>query len=179
MEKENSKKRFIESPKDFNREQLFDYIEDLCKRWLAHDGLWFLEVENEFGIETAIELDRRAWEKFSVVEARRIMKLLEIKQGGGLDALALALKFRLYANINEQTIERPDSNTLIFTMNTCRVQEARKRKGLPDFACKPVGIVEYSNFAKAIDERIRTECIFCPPDEHPANAFCCWRFSID
>jgi hypothetical protein len=107
------------------------------------------------------------------------MKLLEIKQGGGLDALALALKFRLYANINEQTIERPDSNTLIFTMNTCRVQEARKRKGLPDFACKPVGIVEYSNFAKAIDERIRTECIFCPPDEHPANAFCCWRFSID
>jgi len=165
-------------PEDLSREQLLEYARDLSKRWLAHDGLWFLAVEEEFGIETALELDRRAWEKFTVLEAKRIMRLLGIEQGGGLDALAVALNFRLYANINEQSIERPDKSSLLFTMKTCRVQEARKRKGLPDFPCKPVGLVEYANFATTIDERIRTECVFCPPDEHPEDAFCRWLFRI-
>ena len=165
-------------PEDLSREQLLEYARDLSKRWLAHDGLWFLAVEDEFGIDTALELDRRAWEKFTVLEAKRIMRLLGIEQGGGLDALEVALNFRLYANINEQSIERPDERSLLFTMKTCRVQEARKRKGLPDFPCKPVGLVEYANFAKTIDERIRTECVFCPPDEHPEDAFCRWMFRI-
>ncbi|MFA5383931.1 MAG: DUF6125 family protein [Eubacteriales bacterium] len=28
---------------------------------------------------------------------------------------------------------------MIFRMNTCRVQAARKRKGMPEFPCKSVG----------------------------------------
>ncbi len=39
-------------------------------------------------------------------------------------------------------------------MNNCRVQYARKQRGLPDFPCKGVGIVEYGLFAKTIDPRI-------------------------
>jgi hypothetical protein len=58
------------------------------------------------------------------------------------------------------------------------VQEARKRKGLPDFPCREIGIVEYSNFAEAIDPRIETECLVCPPDEHSGDTWCVWRFSI-
>lgn len=170
--------RGIRRLEDLSRENLLDYVRDLSKRWLAHDGLWFLVVEKEYGIEVAIELDRRAWERFTVIEAKRIMKFLGIEREGGLDALEVALNFRLYANINEQSIERPDEETLIFSMKTCRVQEARKRKGLPDFPCKQVGLVEYTNFARTIDERIRTECVFCPPDEHPEGVYCCWHFSI-
>lgn len=170
--------RIPQKPEDMSREQLLEYARDLSKRWLAHDGLWFLAVENEYGMETAIELDRRAWEKFTEIEAKRIMRFLGMEKNGGLDALGVALNFRLYANINIQSTERPDDRTLIFTMKTCRVQEARKRKGLPDFPCKPVGLVEYANFAKTIDERIRTECVFCPPDEHPRDAFCRWMFRI-
>ncbi|MCX7704399.1 MAG: DUF6125 family protein [Planctomycetota bacterium] len=168
-----------ESPKDLSREEMLKYVEDLCKRWLAHDGFWFLEVEKEYGLRTAVELDREVWEKFTVVEAQRIMKFLGLEEGCGLDGLSLALKFRLYANINEQTVERPDKNTLVFTMNTCRVQEARKRKGLADFPCKSVGLVEYTKFAETLDKRIKTECLFCPPDEHPEGSFCRWRFFIE
>jgi hypothetical protein len=64
-------------------------------------------------------------------------------------------------------------------MNDCRVQSARKRRGLPDFPCKPVGLVEYGEFATAIDERIRTHCIACPPEEHPEEYFCGWEFRIE
>ena len=30
-----------------------------------------------------------------------------------------------------------------------------------------------------IDSRIKTRCIFCPPDDHPENAFCRWEFSLE
>jgi hypothetical protein len=169
----------IRSIKDLDKDQLLEYVRDLSKRWLAHDGLWFLAAEQKFGIEAAIELDGLAWEKFTVIEAQRIMKFLDIKSGGGLDALEAALNFRLYANINKQSAERPDVKTLVFTMDRCRVQEARKRKNLPDFPCKEVGLLEYSNFAKTIDKRIRTECVFCPPGSHPEDAYCRWSFTME
>ncbi len=164
---------------DLSKEQLVELLKDFGKRWLAHDGLWFQAIERKFGIDNAIELDIEAWEKFTVVEARRIMKFLGLEPGGGLDALEEALKFRLYSLINKQSIQRPDDRTLLFYMNKCRVQDARKRKGLQDFACKPVGLVEYTNFAKTIDERIRTEVIACPPDEHPEEFFCGWKFTLE
>jgi hypothetical protein len=63
-------------------------------------------------------------------------------------------------------------------MNDCRVQAARRRKGLPDFPCKPVGLVEYGNFASSIDPRFLTECIACPPDPHPDQYWCAWKFTL-
>jgi hypothetical protein len=63
-------------------------------------------------------------------------------------------------------------------MDRCRVQYARTQKGLPDFPCKSVGIVEYSEFAKTIDPRIKTTCIACPPDSHPKEFYCSWKFEI-
>ena len=161
------------------KEELIAFLEDAAKNWLAHDGLWFLAVEEQFGMDTAIKLDAKAWEGFSAVEARRIMKRLGIEPGGGLDALEKALQYRLYAYINRQEIIRVDENTLIFRMNECRVQSARKRKGLPDFPCKPVGLVEYSVFARTIDPRIKTRCLACPPDPHPPEFWCSWEFTLE
>ena len=165
--------------KDLSKEELLELLSDAAKNWLAHDGLWFQEVERKFGIETAIELDRQAWEKFTVIEAKRIMKRLNLKPGGGIPALIQALKFRLYAHINVQEILEVSENRCVFRMVNCRVQEARKRKNLPDFPCKPVGIVEYSYFAKTIDPRIKTTCIACPPDPHPSTYWCAWEFKIE
>ncbi|RLB99966.1 MAG: cytosolic protein, partial [Deltaproteobacteria bacterium] len=89
------------------------------------------------------------------------------------------LEFRMYALINKQSAEDIDENCLIFRMNDCRVQAARKRKGLPDYPCKTAGLVEYSRFAETIDSRIRTECLGCPPDEHPDEWFCAWKFTVN
>ena len=161
------------------KEQLIGMLEDAAKNWLAHDGLWFLAAEAELGMETAIKLDARAWESFTVVEAKRIMKRHDIQPGGGLEALAQALRYRLYAYLNVQETIWVDENRLVFQMNDCRVQAARKRKGLPDFPCKPVGLVEYGGFARTIDPRIETRCIACPPDPHPDEYWCAWEFSIN
>lgn len=163
---------------DFSKEETFLWLEDASKLWLAHDGLWFQEVEKKFGLDLAIELDKNAWEKFSPLEAKRIMERLKIEKNSGLEALSRALKARLYTILNEDELILKE-NELIYTMKSCRVQEARRRKNLPLFPCKEVGIIEYSTFARTIDERIKTECIFCPPDEKKAEGFCSWLFKID
>lgn len=169
----------LDSKEDLTREQALELLEDFAKRWLAHDGLWFQAIEQVRGIEEAVERDIEAWRRFTVIEAKRIMAFLDLSEKGGLDALERALKFRLYAFLNKQEIIRPDERTLIFHMNDCRVQSARKRKNLPDHPCKPVGEVEYSLFAATIDSRIKTSCIACPPDPHPETFYCGWMFTID
>ena len=163
---------------ELSKEQLIAMLEDASKNWLAHDGLWFLAVEGQHGLEDAIARDREAWERFTVVEARRIMKRHDIASGSGLAGLERALMYRLYAHLNVQEVVDRTERSFVFRMRECRVQAARHRDGRPDFPCKQVGLVEYAGFARAIDERIRTECVCCPPDQHPADYFCAWKFSL-
>lgn len=162
-----------------SKDELVRIIIDDAKNWLAHDGLWFQAVEKRHGMAEAIAADRDAWEMFTVIEARRIMARLGLEPGGGIPALVECLKHRLYARLNlQEALEVTDSRA-VFRMVDCRVQSARKRKGLPDFPCKSVGIVEYAEFARTIDPRIATRCIACPPDAHPEEYWCAWEFTLD
>jgi hypothetical protein len=167
----------MRSFEDFSREELLKLLDVYAKNWLAHDGCWFLAAEEKFGMETAIELDKKSWEQFAVAEAKRIMKTFGIPSNGGLNTLERALQYRLYAAINRQEIERVDEKTMIFRMLECRVQQARQQKGLPAFPCKPVGMVEFTQFAKTADPRITTRCIACPPDVVSSFA-CAWEFKL-
>jgi hypothetical protein len=151
---------------------------DAAKLWLAHDGLWFQAMERRYGLEAAIDCDREAWSHFSPLEARRIMGRLGLALGGGLDALERALGERLYSLLNRQSCERAAPGRLVFRMDTCRVQDARRRKGLADFPCRSVGIVEYTAFAETIDPRIRTRCLQCPPDPPQPGGVCAWEFTL-
>jgi len=162
---------------DLSRQDLLKLIEVYARNWLAHDGCWFLAAEEKFGMETAIELDTKSWSCFSPAEARRIMQTFGIETDGGLDALERALAFRLYASVNQQQGERVDESTMRFRMVECRVQQARRRKGLAPFPCQSVGLVEYTEFAKAVDPRIETTCVHAPPDEVDGS-FCEWQFQI-
>ena len=154
-------------------------LADFAKNWLAHDGLWFQAAEKAYGLPAAIELDASAWEQFTVIEAKRIMERHGIPSGSGLAGLKKALAYRLYAFLNRQEINNETERSFEFRMVDCRVQSARRRKNLPLFPCKSVGLVEYAGFACTIDPRIRTECLGCPPDPQAGgDYYCCWRFSI-
>ena len=165
--------------KDKSPGELQKLLEGASANWLASDGLWFQEVEQRHDLPTAQECNNAAWERFSPFEAECIRSLHRITDVDPLSALASALEQRLYANINKYTIARTDAKTLILYMNNCRVQSARNRKGLEDYPCKSGGLIEYTTFAQTIDPRIKTECIGCPPDPHPAEWFCAWRFTIE
>ncbi len=161
-----------------SREDLLRALDMFAKNWLAHDGCWFLAAEERLGMEAAIGLDTRSWEQFAAAEARRIMSTFHIPQQGGLKALETALGLRMYSVINAQRVEWPEEGHLRFFMDVCRVQETRRRKGLPDFPCKSVGTVEFETFARTIDSRIRTTCLHCPP-EATEGQYCGWEFSME
>ncbi len=162
-----------------SREELLGWLQDAAKLWLAHDGLWFQAVEARDGMTVAMDHDTTAWSRFSPIEARRIMKRLDIEPGGGIDALVTCLQHRLYSHLNEQEVVERTTTRCVLRMNQCRVQSTRERKGLPDFPCKEVGKVEYETFARTIDPRLRCRCIACPPDDHPEEWSCSWEFTLE
>jgi hypothetical protein len=162
-----------------SREDLLRALEMFAKNWLAHDGCWFLASEECYGMEAAIELDERAWGRFAAAEAHRIMSAFHVPREGGLETLEKALGLRMYSLINAQRVEwSEDSRRLRFYMDVCRVQETRRRKGLPDFPCKSVGMVEFEAFARTIDSRIHTTCLHCPP-ETAEGKYCGWEFALE
>jgi len=163
---------------DMPREVLIRLMGDISKNWLAGDGVWFQAVESQYGIWDAKRCNDSCWTRFSPFEAWSIKQFLGLPEEAGIEGLKKALQFRLYARINVQSIIDEKPNSIVFQMNDCRVQAARKRRGLEDYPCKSAGLVEYSSFAETIDNRIRTTCIGCPPDPHPEDWFCAWRFTL-
>lgn len=166
-----------ENLKELDRAQLMELIEIYSKNWLAMDGLWFQALEARHGMDETMEADIEVWEKFTVIEARKIKKFLGLAEKPGLEGLARALALRLYANVNRDEIII-EGNTLTYRMLECRVQHARSSKGMEFHPCRAVGIVEYGGFAKAIDERIECECLSCFPQVTDESCHCAWRFTL-
>lgn len=161
-----------------SKEELLELNKIYAKNWLAHDGLWFQSIEEKYGMDAAIDMDREAWRRFTVIEARRLIDFLQLGENSGIAGLKKALSFRLYSSLNEDEILIEGDNVLVYKVKTCRVQHARRKKGLPDFPCKSVGIVEYSLFAKTIDSRFETEVLSCHPDITDPSCNCIWRFTL-
>ena len=161
---------------DLEDEKLEELRDALAVNWLANDGVWFQAVEFSRGMNDAKRCNDSCWGQFSPFEAWSIKRRLGLGEKPGLEGLKKALQFRLYAFINEQSFAEETETSFVFRMNQCRVQNARKRRGLAGYPCKSGGLVEYTTFAEAIDPRIKTECICCPPDVHPDDYFCGWRF---
>jgi len=152
--------------------------EGIAINWLANDGVWFQAVEKAYDMFDAKRCNDSCWGQFSPFEAWSIKRLLQLPENSGLDGLKEALQHRLYASINTQEIVDETPHSFVFRMTDCRVQSARKRKGMNDYPCKSAGLVEYRTFAETIDKRIKTTCIACPPDKHPDEWYCAWKFSI-
>ena len=160
------------------REKKLSLLDAVAKNWLAQDGIWFQSVEFAYGMNDAKRCNDSTWTRFSPFEAHCVKKLLHLGEHPGLEGLEQALGFRMYSRINIQS-SHWENGALIFQMDDCRVQSARRRKNLPDYPCRSAGLVEYARFASAIDSRIRTECLSCPPEVSSPYSFCAWKFTLD
>src|SRR5512142_221621 len=110
--------------RSLDKEELVRIVMDDARNWLAHDGLWFQAVEGAHGMEAAIAADRAAWERFTELEARRILERLGLQPGGGIPALVECLQHRMYARLNTQEITERSARRAVFVMRDCRVQAA-------------------------------------------------------
>jgi hypothetical protein len=161
-----------------DKEQLLQLIDIYARNWLAMDGVWFQSVESKRGMAEAIEHDENAWRVFTSIEAARIKTFLDLPEHPGLEGLRRALPLRLYASINADEIIR-QGDTLVYRTLDCRVQNARQRKGMPFHPCRSVGLIEYTGFARAIDDRLTCEVLSCYPEINDTSCSCAWKFSLN
>ena len=157
--------------------ELIELIDIYSKNWLALDGVWFQSVERKHGMDEAMFHDGEAWRSYTAIEAKRLKEFLKLPEHAGLEGLAKALELRFYGNLNAYELIFEDKK-LIFRNVECRVQTARKRKNMPFHPCKSVGVIEYSGFAKVIDDRISCRCLSCYPDITDESASCSWEFTL-
>ncbi len=160
-----------------SKADLLRLIELYAKNWLAMDGVWFQSIEQKFGMDEAMAHDQNAWRRFTEIEAKRIKKFLNLPERAGIPGLKKALAFRFYANINRDEIIVKE-RTLIYRTLDCRVQNARKEQGMAYHPCKSVGLIEYTYFAKAIDDRFSCEALSCYPEVTDTTCNCSWKFTL-
>lgn len=163
--------------KGLTKEDLMKLLEIFSKNILTLDGYWFLSIEDRFGLEKAIEIDKEVWGKFGISEARRIKNFLKIDEGD-LNDLAKALEFLSYAIVSNPLIEKKH-NSVILSIRNCRPQSARIRSGRGIFPCKEVGLAYLSSFAKTLNPKFKVKCIICPSNGLPSEIWCSWEFYLE
>lgn len=163
---------------DLSKEELLAVIEMFSSNWLTVDGLWFTMVEDKYGLDAALELDLKMWKTQALIEARRIKKYMNI-EGEGVKGVLKALRFMTFdpAMPFEYSLDGADQDTAYMWVPFCRPQEGRKKAARGEFPCKAIGMACYENLAKIIDPSVKVECLFAPPDSHPANMWCKWKLT--
>ncbi|MCX8142607.1 MAG: DUF6125 family protein [Candidatus Nezhaarchaeota archaeon] len=143
------------------------------------DGYWFLAVESKFGVEVATDIDAEVWGRLGRKEAEMVKRVFNVS-GQDLSSLALVLRtiYSIFPWVESEIVVETDKE-LVFAVSHCHPQEARIRMGLPIFPCKRVDLAYFTNLAKAVNPKVRVECLFAPPDERRSNAWCSWRFTLE
>lgn len=173
MDREEDRKLISEIPK----EKMADFILMHLRDMWAVDGLYYLGIEEKWGTEAATEIDRKVWEVMGKIEARKLKKLFDISDN---DIPSMIEGLRL----SGWTLDLDDKEIVVekeraFVRNvSCRVQNTRMKKGLSEFACKPVRWGFLKAFAKEFNPNIEVKCNVCPPDKHRDDLWCEWEFRM-
>lgn len=171
-----SRNQDIEILSHLSKEKITDYIFMQLRNLWAVDGLYFLGIEKRFGTEAATQIDADVWAVMGKIEARKLKEFLDIKDTD-IPSMMKALQYTTWAlDLEDKEIIFKKDYAVLRNIR-CRVQNTRKEKGFSEFGCKPVRFGFLKAFAREFNPDIVVTCVVCPPDIHPDNLWCEWRFT--
>jgi hypothetical protein len=161
---------------DMEAAALRKYIQFLLWHYRVMDSFWYIYLSEMFDEATADRLNEKVWGKIPALAARDLLQRFDIRERG-LSGFVQALHYWPWHILVGYQIQQKAEEVLI-TVPSCPTQEARLKRGLKEYHCKEMHRAEFDSFAKEIDPRIQTECVFAPPDPHPPDMVCKWRFFL-
>jgi hypothetical protein len=156
--------------------QLRRYLDFLLYHYRVVDAFWFLKTAARFDQATAEALNEEVWAEAGRLGARAIVQRLGVEQKGLTGFVQAQRLFPWCELIGYQIDQREDE--VVITVPSCPVQRARLDRGLGEFSCREMHHREFASFAAEIDPHIHVECRYAPPDSHPDDCFCEWRFTL-
>ncbi|MDP6509705.1 MAG: DUF6125 family protein, partial [Dehalococcoidia bacterium] len=152
---------------ELSNETLIELTKMYARNWQTLDSLWFRNVEQEYGLDTAVLLDLKNWERQSVIEAERIKEVLRL-DNGGLPSVLTAISFMSWQLVSPPfRCEEESPQRVVFSYPRCPVQEGRVRQGKPEFPCKDMKLTLFSLVSRVIEPRAVVTCLACPPGMSP------------
>jgi hypothetical protein len=157
--------------------ELRRYLQFLLHHYRVMDSFWYIYLTEMFDEATADRLNEKVWARVAALGARDLVKKFAISERG-LKGFVKAMQYWPWHILVGYRIEH-QADQVIISVPSCPTQEARLKRGLGEYACKEMHRLEFEGFAREIDPRIKTECVFAPPDPHPPDMHCQWRFHLE